>query len=60
MKAADGSLDLGATMAGVPALAEAGITDFRLNGAIPAERAAAVDMLSPIVSAFRSAVGRAA
>ncbi len=58
VKTADGALDLGATMAGVPALVEAGVTDFRLNGAIPVERSAAVDMLSPIVAAFRSAVGR--
>jgi probable F420-dependent oxidoreductase len=53
-----GHLDLAATMAGVPALVEAGVTDFRVALPIPGTLAAATEFLSPIVEAFRAAVGR--
>jgi probable F420-dependent oxidoreductase len=56
----DGSLDLARTMDGVPPLVEAGITDFRLNMAIPKEYDAATDALSEVVTAFHSVVGRTA
>jgi probable F420-dependent oxidoreductase len=55
---ADGAVDALATLAAVPGMVAGGITDFRLPLAVPAERAAAIDLLSPIVSAFRQAVGR--
>ena len=58
VKGSDGSMDLGRTMDGVPALAEAGITDFRAPVSITLEPGAAADHLAEIVSAFRQAVGR--
>ena len=54
----EGEIDLDRTMEGVPALAEAGITDFRANLPIPDDPAAATDYLSGVVHAFRKAVGR--
>jgi probable F420-dependent oxidoreductase len=54
----DGSIDVGRSMDGVPALVDAGITDFRLNMAIPKEYDAATEALAEVVSAFRSTVGR--
>lgn len=56
--AADDGIDLERTMAAVPAMAEAGITDFRVTLRLPKERQAATDLLSPVVEAFRSAAGR--
>ncbi|MBW2241932.1 MAG: TIGR03619 family F420-dependent LLM class oxidoreductase [Deltaproteobacteria bacterium] len=58
VRAADTSLDLERTMERVPALVEAGITDFRVHLPIPADPGAAVDYLSNWVSGFRKAVGR--
>ncbi|MCB0994943.1 MAG: hypothetical protein KDB21_07615, partial [Acidimicrobiales bacterium] len=58
-KGADGGVDLGATMAAVPALAEAGVTDFRAYLPLSDDPAEAEDQLSPVVAAFRQAVGRA-
>jgi alkanesulfonate monooxygenase SsuD/methylene tetrahydromethanopterin reductase-like flavin-dependent oxidoreductase (luciferase family) len=58
VKNADRSIDLDRTMEGVPALVEAGITDFRAYLPIPSELNAATDYLSGVVSAFRKAVGR--
>ena len=54
----DDGIDLAATMEGVPALIEAGVTDFRAHLAIPSDPAAAHDYLAEVVSAFRPAAGR--
>jgi hypothetical protein len=54
----DGAIDADATMAPVPAMVEAGITDFRITLNLANEFAACQDMLSPLVQAFRKAVGR--
>jgi probable F420-dependent oxidoreductase len=53
----DGVVDLTATMAGVPALVEGGITDFRAYVAIPAGVDAATESLSELVQRFRACVG---
>ncbi len=60
IRKSDGGIDLPATMAPVGELHEAGITDFRVGLRIPAQRAEAVDFLTPIVEAFRAAAGRPA
>ena len=57
-KAEDGQLDLDATMAAVPPMVEAGITDIRITLNLPTEEAAATDLLAPIVESFRKAAGR--
>jgi probable F420-dependent oxidoreductase len=49
------AIDLGKTMASVPRLRDAGVTDFRIALAVPEERAAATEYLSEVVAAFRSA-----
>jgi len=51
----DGEPDAARTMAGVPALLAAGVTDVRLGIVVPADRAAAFDLLSAFVTEFRSA-----
>jgi probable F420-dependent oxidoreductase len=56
---AGGRIDVPATMAPVGMLLEAGVTDFRMNLRVPPDRSEALDLLSPIVQAFRSAVGQA-
>lgn len=53
-----GGLDLDATMAAVPAMVDAGITDLRATLDLPREFQAATDFLSPLVEAFRKTVGR--
>lgn len=53
-----GAIDLERTMAAVPAMVEAGITDLRATLTLPTELTAATDFLSPVVEAFRHAVGR--
>ena len=50
-----GAVDYTRTMEEVPELTAAGVTDFRLNTAIPHGPAAATDFLSALVEAFRSA-----
>ncbi len=55
---AGGSIDLAATMDGVPPLVAGGVTDFSARVDIPADHDAAVERLSTVVEAFRSAVGR--
>lgn len=52
-----GVMDITATMAGVPAMLEAGITDFRIRFPLPAEREAVEDAIAPVVEAFRKASG---
>ena len=56
VRAGDG-IDIAATMDGVGALAEAGVTDFRAHLAIPTDPAAAHDHLAEVVTAFRPAAG---
>ncbi|HEV8295932.1 MAG TPA: TIGR03619 family F420-dependent LLM class oxidoreductase [Acidimicrobiales bacterium] len=58
VKDANGKFDLARSVEAVPALVDAGVTDFRINLPIPAELNAAVDFLSEIVTAFRKTVGR--
>ncbi len=53
VKRSDGSIDLGATAAGVPALVAAGVTDVRFSVSLPDNREQAVETLSPLVGAFR-------
>ena len=54
----DGTFDLSATMAGVPDLVAAGVTDCRLTLRLPDGLEEATDLLGCAVGAFRSAVGR--
>ena len=54
----DGGIDVEQTMAAVPAMVEAGITDLRATLTLPTELAAATDFLAPIVEGFRKAAGR--
>ena len=53
----DGDIDVERTMDRVPALVNAGVTDFRTIIRLPADRAAATERLAGIVAAFRTAVG---
>jgi hypothetical protein len=50
----DGQPDLEATIAGLPELLEAGVTDVRLQLPVPGELSAAEDYLAPWVTAFRA------
>jgi probable F420-dependent oxidoreductase len=52
---ADGEADVDATMAGAPALVEAGVTDVRLYPNPPRDRAAATEYLADLVGRFRAA-----
>lgn len=54
----DGQPDLAATIAGLPELLEAGVTDVRLRLPVPGDLHAAVDYLTPWVHAFREVAGR--
>jgi probable F420-dependent oxidoreductase len=51
----DKNVDLAQTMAAVPALREAGVTDFRIAVPVPSGQAALTDYLGEVVAAFRSA-----
>jgi probable F420-dependent oxidoreductase len=51
----DGRLDIEGTMSEVPALREAGVTDFRLAFGVPKGRGSATDYMSGVVAAFRTA-----
>jgi probable F420-dependent oxidoreductase len=53
VKSSDGSIDLAATAAGVPALVAAGVTDVRFPFSFSGDREQAVEALSPLVEAFR-------
>ncbi len=55
---AEGGIDLERTIAPVPAMVEAGITDLRVTLPLPGEAAAVEDLLAPLVRAFREAAGR--
>lgn len=54
----DGAIDVDASMAGVPALVAAGVTDFRAYGRWGADLAADAVVLGELVSAFGATVGR--
>jgi len=54
----DRLLDIDATMAGVPALVEAGFTDLRMALNLPDDPFEARDHLTVVVDAFRAAAGR--
>jgi probable F420-dependent oxidoreductase len=58
VKGSDGSFDIARSMEGVPALVDAGVTDFRIGAPIPSDPGAAADFLRETVVAFRKAVGR--
>ncbi|MBV8159947.1 MAG: LLM class flavin-dependent oxidoreductase, partial [Acidimicrobiia bacterium] len=53
----DGHLDIPRTMAGVPPLVDAGVTDFRAQLRLADERQAATQRLADVVAGFRSALG---
>jgi probable F420-dependent oxidoreductase len=53
-KAADGSVDIAATVASAPALIEAGITDVRFTLSIPKDEEPATELLSELVGAFHA------
>jgi probable F420-dependent oxidoreductase len=53
-KGADGKVDLAASLAPVPELAAAGVTDVRLTVPVPADASAAFDVYSEMVETFRS------
>lgn len=53
-KRADGSIDIGATVASAAPLVEAGITDVRFTLSIPRDEKHATDLLSELVAAFRA------
>jgi probable F420-dependent oxidoreductase len=53
VKSSDGSIDALASVAPVPALVEAGITDIRFNASVPEGREHAIEYLSPLVADFR-------
>jgi probable F420-dependent oxidoreductase len=53
-----GGLDRDATMQAVPAMVEAGITDFRIRFPLPKEADAVRDAIAPVVETFRRAAGR--
>jgi probable F420-dependent oxidoreductase len=56
VKGADGHLDLTRTMEAVPALVEAGVTDFRAQLRLLDDQQAATERLAEVVQAFRSVV----
>ncbi|OBG91869.1 LLM class F420-dependent oxidoreductase [Mycobacterium sp. E3251] len=47
-----GSIDYAASVASIPALVAAGVTDVRFTVAVPEDREQAVEVLSPLVKAF--------
>ncbi|WIM89678.1 TIGR03619 family F420-dependent LLM class oxidoreductase [Candidatus Mycobacterium wuenschmannii] len=53
VKGDDGSIDYAASAAPVPALVAAGVTDVRFTIAVPEKSLQAVEVLSPLVEAFR-------
>jgi len=55
----DGVPDAGRTMAAVPRLLDAGVTDVRLRLTVPEEREVAEDLVRSLVGEFRTVTGRA-
>lgn len=56
----DGDVDAAQTVAAVPALAAAGVTDFALQGLFPDDDDRAAGQLATLVAAFDEVTGRAA
>jgi probable F420-dependent oxidoreductase len=56
----DGALDIERTMAAVPDLVEAGVTDFRSSVRLPDDPHAAAETMREVVDAFREATSRPA
>jgi probable F420-dependent oxidoreductase len=54
----DGTIDLDASMAGVPEQVAAGVTDFSVYAPLPPDPAEARVVLGDVVSGFRATVGR--
>jgi probable F420-dependent oxidoreductase len=57
-RSVDGGIDVRATMDQVPPLVAAGVTDFRVQLPLPAEEPAVAELLTELVAAFRTTVGR--
>ena len=57
VKGPDRSVDIDATVASAPALVAAGVTDVRVTLSLPREPAAATELLTGLVGAFRAATG---
>jgi probable F420-dependent oxidoreductase len=55
VKRDDRSLDIAATVASVPPLISAGVTDVRVSASLPADVSHATDLLTELVDAFRAA-----
>jgi hypothetical protein len=55
---ADGALDVTRTIAGVPALTAAGVTDVRLRLPVLDDAVENFEQACAVVAAFRAAVGR--
>jgi probable F420-dependent oxidoreductase len=53
VKADDGSIDYAASVSGVPTLVASGVTDVRFPASLTVEQNRAVEILSPLVKAFR-------
>ena len=53
VKTDDGSIDYAASAAGVPALVAAGVTDIRFPASLTVDQDQALEILSPLVEAFR-------
>jgi len=52
-KSDDASIDYAASVAGVPALVAAGVTDVRFPASLTVDRDRALEILTPLVEAFR-------
>lgn len=57
LRGPDGSVDAAATLARVPELAAAGVTDFLVQGRAPESTAAAADLYGALVQAFAAVTG---
>lgn len=58
VRKSENGVDAEATMAPVAEMHEAGVTDFRVGLRVPTGTDEALDLLTPVVEAFRSASGR--
>jgi probable F420-dependent oxidoreductase len=57
-RSADSGIDVRATMDQVPSLVATGVTDFRVQVPLPADEPAVAELLTELVAAFRTTVGR--
>ncbi len=55
-RGSDGGPNVEATMAGVPALVDAGVTDIRFLPQVPRERSEATEFLTDLVAQFRAVI----